>query len=138
MTTSPAGLTLMAVLLTKVPVMAQPPPLPAFPLTPRQEEALIDRLLPRVRGADRGVPLPTESTARAYAEQVVLATEGQDSFARQGPYQVEDRGETWFITGTRSLNSMLTPVRLELRKRDAAVVQYGMTLDGLGPAPTAR
>lgn len=84
------------------------------------------------------MPLPSESAALAYAQQVVLATEGQRSFDLQMPFLVEDRGKTWLVTGSHPPNPLVTPVRVELRKADAAIVDYGMTLAGIGPAPLAK
>ena len=113
--------------------MAQSPSNPVQQLTPAQEQSLLQRLLPRVRGADRRMPLPSAEAALAYGGQVVLATEGRRSFDLQAPFLVEDRGTTWLVTGSRPSNPLATPVRVELRKADAAIVDYGMTLDGFGP-----
>ena len=118
--------------------MAQFPPDPIGHLTPTQEDSFFERLLPRVRGADDRIPLTIPEAALAYAQQVVLAPEGQRSFDLQGPFLVEDRGATWLVTGSRSPNPLATPVRVELRKSDAAVMDYGMTLAGIGPAPSPR
>ncbi len=111
-------------------------PLPPMPkLTDEEWFALVAR----VRGAEARQPLPTAEAALAYAQGVIAATDGAEALAQQGPYRVEERGESWLVTGTRSrMAGILDPVHVELRKADAGLVDYGMTGFGGRVAPPLR
>lgn len=104
-----------------------------------QEEAILGRRLPRVSGAELRRPLQTEAEALNYAKNVICATESPAGFEKIAPYVVADEGDTWAISGTNSmLPPVLDPVRLQLRKSDAAVLSYLLGFMGGRVAPQPK
>ncbi len=94
---------------------------------------------PKIRGDEARVPLTTPDEARAYAERVIRATQMSDSdYYAQPPYLVEDRGGTWWVIASATKSPLFAPLHVELRKSDALVVSYGMTLKDGRVAPEVR
>ena len=67
--------------------------------------------------------LDTAEIAEKFA--AVLAEQASDKTVRQAPFTVTDRGDTWLVRGSYNADRAVEgrgPFQLEVRKRDAAVI----------------
>ena len=143
MTAAQLALATLATLAPAGLAMAQPTPAPIdwSKLTDGNMDELERKLFdpPKIRGDEARVPLPTPDEARAYAERVIRATQATASdYYAQPPYLVEDRGATWWVIASGTKSPLFAPLHVELRKSDASVVSYGMTLKDGRVAPEVQ
>jgi hypothetical protein len=89
---------------------------------------------------NRGQPtvLPTVQMAQRFGQIIIENARSAAELHRQLPLRVEDKGETWLVAGSGKADPQEggpSGCRLEMRKRDACVVDFwfGWTL-GTHPA----
>ena len=134
------ALAAFATLASTGAVMAQatPPAIDWSKLTGGNANEVERQLLgpPEIKGDEVREPLRTPEEARAYAERVIKATQrySAEHYA-QPPFMVEDRGATWWVIASGTSSPLFAPLHVELRKSDAEIVSYGMTLKDGRVAP---
>ena len=78
--------------------------------------------------------LPNEDAAEKFAAILAENAGDADEVSQQSPFVVTDRGDAWFVRGSRNADRTFEgPFRLEVQKRDARVLD--MCFEGVLHVP---